>query len=117
VIIALALLGVGKQLVVEPDPAFIKVGEHVIWELIVSRAIGVDSVEWTIYFSSENPFRPTIGASWTQVTKAAGSGENKEVLEVGPVLQPGDYKYGVRTKNLVNGQKLSDDDPRLLVRL
>ena len=107
----------GQPLRITPEPAFIRVGESVSWELSVASGFHIDAIEWSIYFRGADPFRRGKGSIWTHVTRRLPSGVHGGVLDVGPAQEPGEYKYGVRTANANTREELSDDDPYLVVRL
>jgi hypothetical protein len=114
VIISLSAKGT-EPVTINPDPALVKVGDNVIWELDFAPVGVLNAIEWTIYFSQANPFNRGKSTSWVQVIQTDGSDWPRALLNAGPALEEGDYKYGVRITNPANRQTLSDDDPRLIV--
>jgi len=100
---------------VQPDPALVKVGDNVIWELSLASDRDLVSAEWVIYFRDKNPFNRANSIEWGLLTEATGADEHKLMFDAGPTREPGDFKYGVRIMNVKTGKQLSDDDPRLIV--
>jgi len=100
---------------IDPDPAYVTVGDAVQWRVNLDPIDGFD-VECEVYFSSgRHPFGPSANAPWTLKAGA--------VVNAGATAERGDYKYGVRTSRTplaqtipaTTGVTLSDDDPRLIV--
>jgi hypothetical protein len=117
VLVILLSAGLGRRLSIHPDPAFLRVGDQVTWQLSFASEAVLESVEWIVYFSEDNPFMPqTKSKTLRQVTKTIGAGDHKGTLYGGRAQHPGDYKYGVRIMDGISRKQLSDDDPRLIVR-
>lgn len=118
----------GDRLIVRPDPAIVRVGEDVAWALFFdgpeapfgNRVQWDMSLEWRVYFNSAHPFGQRFRGVWTQKTDPLQPGDNvrapRGMLAAAPVQEPGDYKYGVAISNARTGERLSDDDPILIVR-
>lgn len=106
---------VGGQTVCSPDPARVPVGQHVTWEC---TATAPRRLSWRFYFTGSHPFgRPVTGsATFVSSTVTQQSGLAHTVLVITPpVVDPGDYKYGVRVSDADSDEMLSDDDPFLTV--
>jgi hypothetical protein len=123
---------------VDPDPADVNVGTRITWLVRVKRS-SVSLQRWTVYFDHGTPFRKAdriavttrntqLGAilirdaSARDALKQAGVPTDVIVDHqgvIGPVSaeEPGDYKYGVRLEDAESGEKIGDDDPRLIVRV
>jgi hypothetical protein len=118
----------GEQLIVRPDPAIVSIGEDIAWALFFDgpeQSFGRGRhwdvpLQWRIYFSSANPFGDRSRGVWTQTTARLQPDDNtrapRGILAAAPAQEPGDYKYGVRISNARTGERLSDDDPLLIVR-
>jgi hypothetical protein len=105
-----------SRLTIDPDPAVVDLGEDVSWVLTFASTDTVEAIQWTIYFSLENAFSPKT-ISWTEITKLTEN--HKGRIDAGPTRVAGDHKYGVRITQIAGlggVKKISDDDPRLIVR-
>jgi hypothetical protein len=89
------------QLTVQPERAAVKVGGLVEW-----RVSGSSNLTWTIYFDHGSPF----SSAADDTTGTSGT------ITLGPPLEPGDFKYGVRVSDPQTKATLADDDPWLIVR-
>jgi len=105
----------GEPVIISPDPALVKIGDNMIWELDFGPLGQLNAVAWSIYFRGTNPFNRGKNSSWVQEIQANQNDWPRALLNAGPALEEGGYKYGVRITNTATGQNLSDDDPRLIV--
>ena len=108
----------GRTLKIEPDPAYVRIGEPVDW---VVRYLGgpFPKLMWTVYFDHGVPFprgtrQFTVKTSAVSVTEAQVRHEG--LVEGGEPEDEGEYKYGVRIADQKSGFKVADDDPYLIVR-
>jgi hypothetical protein len=121
---------------VHPDPATVKVGTPITW-LVRMRSSLVPLLRWIVYFDHGSPFkfnRLRVATRNTELgTALIRDGGARDALKnagvstdeiadhdgvIGPISpeEPGDYKYGVRLENAETGERMGDDDPRLIVR-
>lgn len=107
----------------EPERAEVSVGETVQWTIgVTSGRLLVRSVAWELYFEGRTPF---LQRSFRLVTAVQVPRQEPPFLQqvlytgqiiAGEAIEPGEYKYGVRTVDEATGNPLGDDDPYLIVR-
>ena len=103
----------GGKLKVDPDPAIARAGTPVEWEFVLLDA-PFGKVSWEVYFSHTKAFPWEVRDIETPPLHSKGI-THRGVLRVGPAMEPGDHKYGVRFYEVDTGKKIGDDDPRLVV--
>jgi len=114
--VVIRLVAASKGLVeVKPDPAHVRLGDSVTWELFGQPGTETDAIDWEIYFRSGNPFNSLKRGAWKGSTKSVGTGGHQGAVTAGSANQMGDWKYGVKLVNANTGIEMSDDDPRLIV--
>ena len=108
----------GEPLRISPDPAYVPKGEVVKWVIAFwppQRELA-SQLSWEIYFDLVQPF--AFGDAprrlrW-EPDRFSNDLQQPEIVS-GPVIKPGDYKYGVLATRS-DGSIESDDDPYLIVR-
>jgi hypothetical protein len=101
----------GKQLTANPDPAHVRVGDPVNWEVSgVNLPGSITSLAWEIYFNHGSPFKSQKG-SFLNVSATGVAG----AVPGDVAVDPGDWKYGIRVSNANTKALLEDEDPRLIV--
>lgn len=105
----------GRRLIVNPEPAYVRRGEEVSWDVSFAPANDPGAIQWTVYFKTNgNPFKPGEKELEIKLLTTESGGHTSE-FNAGKAVQTGDYKYGVLIENATTGQQLSDDDPHLVV--
>ena len=115
------------QFFILPDPAIVRVGTKVEWELFSTES-NISQIRWTIYFDHGSPFQPFLPKAFSGDTQRTGQqlpGPFPGIVHHGLLgqalaISDGDYKYGVRTeipsnRPWGNPTVLADDDPQLIV--
>src|SRR5712691_1259000 len=114
-VVVIELIGSKEKLVVNPDPARVRVGAAVHWVLRFGGGF-IEAIKWEVYFRERTPFHTQV-MSYTTKSQPNRSGlqGHDGTISAGTAERPGDYKYGVRVSNGQTGEKITDDDPWLIV--
>ncbi len=97
-------------------------GTSLLWRFR-SDHLDVRRLRWTIYFYEGHPFSyggrvtPILVESLEIATETFRQPDGQHVGTSPDVTadMPGDYKYGVRLKDLDEDRELGDEDPHLIV--
>lgn len=97
-----------------PDPAIVPRGAPIMWRFRADNLTETARIRWIVYFEHGNPFGDKsprfIGTLSGQAAR-----QHSAATGIAFADNPGDYKYGVRAEDALNGQRLGDDDPMIVV--
>lgn len=101
----------GNNSRVTPDVAHVRLGDFVTWDCQSELLPVPRRLAWRFYFDDASPF----GSLKQFVILASGPGL-AVLATTPPALIPGDFKYGIEVTDADSHERLSDDDPWIIVR-